>query len=157
MAPDDCEPRTLLYYSTIVYIKLFVNKIVFSYEFKCPENYSNFDTIWQFMDKLSSCLEEQTLINYRPVSPSLIVIPTSSFIRVYITITSYFELKKEKRFKNVYRKFSVSSLRLLNAVLQESLHCGAAVIILTALFWMVTILTKFVFEQLPHGQFRKRG
>lgn len=94
--PDYCEARIRLYY-----IKWFVNKIVFSYEFKCPESYATFDTIWQFMDNLNSCLEEQTFINYRPVSPSLIVIFTSSFIRLYVTITSYFEVKK-RNFSNMY-------------------------------------------------------
>ncbi|KAG8299727.1 hypothetical protein J6590_093917 [Homalodisca vitripennis] len=43
-----------------------------------------FNQIWQFVDKLSSCLRRQTFMYYRPVSPSSVVVTTSVLIKVTI-------------------------------------------------------------------------
>lgn len=66
----NCVPRTRLY--TV----------------KCLENQHGFgncgtlDKIWQFVDQINSCLKGQTIMNYRSVSRSTVVVPSSSFIRL---------------------------------------------------------------------------
>lgn len=66
---------------------------------------------------------------YLSMSPSSVVVPTSSFIRTYIT-TSYeivFRFKK-RGISKIQRQGSVDRLRLLNASLRDSLHCSCSIL-----------------------------